>query len=185
MLCMLNAAGRAARMLTRDGEDLVRSSAAEVVREVDGLYPQEDVSTFPQPPLPVTVVGVEKDEVSRAIRRRLTRGAAPGLDGWTRELLYPLTQDSALLMEVTVLTADILNGNVSEQMAHRLRATALTILRKPNGKYRPIGAESVWAKLASMVAFDRVVEASRRIFAGVQFGVGADRAGDCARAEGL
>ncbi|CCD21121.1 SLACS reverse transcriptase, putative, (fragment), partial [Trypanosoma vivax Y486] len=51
MLCMLNAAGRAARMLTRDGEDLVRSSAAEVVREVDGLYPQEDVSTFPQPPL--------------------------------------------------------------------------------------------------------------------------------------
>ncbi|KAH8608649.1 hypothetical protein ERJ75_001286000 [Trypanosoma vivax] len=57
-------------------------------------------------------------------------------------------------------------------MAHRLRATALTILRKPNGKYRPIGAESVWAKLASMVAFDRVVEASRRIFAGVQFGVG-------------
>ncbi|KAH8608702.1 hypothetical protein ERJ75_001279400 [Trypanosoma vivax] len=130
MLCMLNAAGRAARMLTRDGEDLVRSSAAEVVREVDGLYPQEDVSTFPQPPLPVTVVGVEKDEVSRAIRRRLTRGAAPGLDGWTRELLYPLTQDSALLMEVTVLTADILNGNVSEQMAHRLRATALTILRK-------------------------------------------------------
>ncbi|KAH8612173.1 hypothetical protein ERJ75_000917100 [Trypanosoma vivax] len=57
MLCMLNAAGRAARMLTRDGEDLVRSSAAEVVREVDGLYPQEDVSTFPQPPLPVTVVG--------------------------------------------------------------------------------------------------------------------------------
>ncbi|KAH8608723.1 hypothetical protein ERJ75_001275800 [Trypanosoma vivax] len=171
MLCMLNAAGRAARMLTRDGEDLVRSSAAEVVREVDGLYPQEDVSTFPQPPLPVTVVGVEKDEVSRAIRRRLTRGAAPGLDGWTRELLYPLTQDSALLMEVTVLTADILNGNVSEQMAHRLRATALTILRKPNGKYRPIGAESVWAKLASMVAFDRVVEASRRIFAGVQFGL--------------
>ncbi|KAH8608646.1 hypothetical protein ERJ75_001285900 [Trypanosoma vivax] len=56
--------GRAARMLTRDGEDLVRSSAAEVVREVDGLYPQEDVSTFPQPPLPVTVVGVEKEGVA-------------------------------------------------------------------------------------------------------------------------
>ncbi|KAH8608652.1 hypothetical protein ERJ75_001283400 [Trypanosoma vivax] len=89
-------------------------------------------------------------------------------------------------MEVTVLTADILNGNVSEQMAHRLRATALTILRKPNGKYRPIGAESVWAKLASMVAFDRVVEASRRIFAGVQFGVGGQiELAICARAEGL
>ncbi|KAH8612146.1 hypothetical protein ERJ75_000922700 [Trypanosoma vivax] len=81
MLCMLNAAGRAARMLTRDGEDLVRSSAAEVVREVDGLYPQEDVSTFPQPPLPVTVVGVEKDEVSRAIRRRLTRARRRALTG--------------------------------------------------------------------------------------------------------
>ncbi|KAH8608673.1 hypothetical protein ERJ75_001282000 [Trypanosoma vivax] len=171
-------------MLTRDGEDLVRSSAAEVVREVDGLYPQEDVSTFPQPPLPVTVVGVEKDEVSRAIRRRLTRGAAPGLDGWTRELLYPLTQDSALLMEVTVLTADILNGNVSEQMAHRLRATALTILRKPNGKYRPIGAESVWRSWRRwwhLIAWWRRAGASLRACSSVLVGRSSWRLRACGR----
>ncbi|KAH8617266.1 hypothetical protein ERJ75_000393700 [Trypanosoma vivax] len=74
MLCMLNAAGRAARMLTRDIEGLVRSSAAEVVREVDGLYPQEDVSTFPQPPLPVTVVGVDKDGRKAGDRGERERG---------------------------------------------------------------------------------------------------------------
>ncbi|PWU88770.1 hypothetical protein C3747_422g32 [Trypanosoma cruzi] len=106
------------------------------------------------------------------IESRLTRGAAPGLDGWTRELLYPLTKDKALLMEITAILTDMANGNVAPEVAHRLRATNLTVLRKPNKKFRPIGAECVWAKAISLMAVDAVMPALKTCFKNLQYGVG-------------
>ncbi|RNC56569.1 putative retrotransposon hot spot (RHS) protein, partial [Trypanosoma cruzi] len=106
------------------------------------------------------------------IESRLMRGAAPGLDGWTRELVYPLTKDKALLMEITAILTDMANGNVAPEVAHRLRATNLTVLRKPNKKFRPIGAECVWAKAISLTAVDAVMPALKTCFKNLQYGVG-------------
>ncbi|PWU83579.1 hypothetical protein C3747_858g12 [Trypanosoma cruzi] len=64
------------------------------------------------------------------------------------------------------------NGNVAPEVAHRLRATNLTVLRKPNKKFRPIGAECVWAKAISLMAVDAVMPALKTCFKNLQYGVG-------------
>ncbi|PWU82958.1 SLACS reverse transcriptase [Trypanosoma cruzi] len=58
------------------------------------------------------------------------------------------------------------------EVAHRLRATNLTVLRKPNKKFRPIGAECVWAKAISLMAVDAVMPALKTCFKNLQYGVG-------------
>ncbi|RNF02211.1 reverse transcriptase endonuclease [Trypanosoma cruzi] len=142
-LCTLQATGRAAALLTAaEAEPVVFSP--ELVQSLDDLYPQEDTSLYPEPAVSAPLVTVDSKDVAKMIESRLTRGAARGLDGWTRELLYPLTKDKVLLMEITAILTDMANGKVAPEVAHRLRATTLTVLRKPNKKFRPIGAECVW-----------------------------------------
>lgn len=161
ILCTLQATGRAAALLTAaEAEPVVFSP--ELVRSLDELYPQEDTTTYPEPDIDVPVVTLDRKSVAKIVGRRLTRGVAPGLDGWTRELLFPLTQDKALLTELTAVLTDMANGHVAPEVAHRLRATSLTVLRKPNKKFRPIGAESVWAKAISLLAVDAVTPVSNR-----------------------
>ncbi|KAF8307839.1 hypothetical protein TcBrA4_0007740 [Trypanosoma cruzi] len=135
-LCTLQATGRAAALLTAaEAEPVVFSP--ELVQSLDDLYPQEDTSLYPEPAVSAPLVTFDSKDVAKIIGSRLTRGAAPGLDGWTRELLYPLTKDKALLMEISAILTDMANGNVAPEVAHRLRATNLTVLRKPNKKFRP------------------------------------------------
>ncbi|PWU83209.1 SLACS reverse transcriptase [Trypanosoma cruzi] len=50
--------------------------------------------------------------------------------------------------------------------------TNLTVLRKPNKKFRPIGAECVWAKAISLMAVDAVMPALKTCFKNLQYGVG-------------
>ncbi|EKF39690.1 hypothetical protein MOQ_000078 [Trypanosoma cruzi marinkellei] len=170
-LCTLQATGRAAALLTAaEAEPVVFSP--ELVKSLDDLYPQEDTSLYPEPAVSAPLVTFDSKDVAKMIGSRLTRGAAPGLDGWTRELLYPLTMDKALLMEITAILTDMANGNVAPEVAHRLRATNLTVLRKPNKKFRPIGAECVWAKAISLMAVDAVMPALKTCFKDLQYGVG-------------
>ncbi|PWU83069.1 putative SLACS reverse transcriptase [Trypanosoma cruzi] len=170
-LCTLQATGRAAALLTAaEAEPVVFSP--ELVQSLDDLYPQEDTSLYPEPAVSAPLVTFDSKDVAKIIGSRLTRGAAPGLDGWTRELLYPLTKDKALLMEITAILTDMANGNVAPEVAHRLRATNLTVLRKPNKKFRPIGAECVWAKAISLMAVDAVMPALKTCFKNLQYGVG-------------
>ncbi|PWV00378.1 putative SLACS reverse transcriptase [Trypanosoma cruzi] len=75
-------------------------------------------------------------------------------------------------MEITAILTDMANGNVAPEVAHRLRATNLTVLRKPNKKFRPIGAECVWAKAISLMAVDAVMPALKTCFKNLQYGVG-------------
>ncbi|PWU89420.1 putative SLACS reverse transcriptase [Trypanosoma cruzi] len=159
-LCTLQATGRAAALLTAaEAEPVVFSP--ELVQSLDDLYPQEDTRTYPEPAVSAPLVTFDSKDVAKMIESRLTRGAAPGLDGWTRELLYPLTKDKALLMEITAILTDMANGNVAPEVAHRLRATNLTVLRKPNKKFRPIGAECVWAKAISLMRWTRSCQPSK------------------------
>ncbi|PWU83984.1 putative SLACS reverse transcriptase [Trypanosoma cruzi] len=64
-------------------------------------------------------------------------------------------------MEITAILTDMANGNVARRWHTASRATNLTVLRKPNKKFRPIGAECVWAKTISLMAVDAVMPASK------------------------
>ncbi|KAH9586565.1 Reverse transcriptase domain [Trypanosoma melophagium] len=143
-----------------------------MVKSLDALYPQEDPSTYPTPPVAGPLVTLDAKDVSRLINQKLTRAVAPGLDGWTRELLCPLTRDKQLMTELTTVLTDMANGNVPPEVAHRMRATSLTVLRKKTKKFRPIGAECVWAKAISLLAVQAVMPALKERFKNLQFGVG-------------
>ncbi|RNC35457.1 reverse transcriptase endonuclease, partial [Trypanosoma cruzi] len=146
--CTLQATGRAAAFLAAaEAEAELVVFSPELVKSLDDLYPQEDTSLYPEPAVSAPLVTFDSNDVAKMIESRLARGAAPGLDGWARELLYPLAKDKALLMEITAILTDMANGNVAPEVAHRLRATNLTMLRKPNKKFRPAGAECVWQRL--------------------------------------
>ena len=117
--------------------------------------------------------GISEDEVLKAVRSRLSCGAAPGMDGWTRELLLPLVQDSECLAELTVMLADLSNGITSAPVLQRLLASPLIALQKEDGGVRPIAIESTLIKLLATIALGRVSDGAwKKAFPHIQFGVG-------------
>ncbi|PWU82999.1 putative SLACS retrotransposable element [Trypanosoma cruzi] len=116
-LCTLQATGRAAALLTAaEAEPVVFSP--ELVQSLDDLYPQEDTRTYPEPAVSAPLVTFDSKDVAKMIESRLTRGAAPGLDGWTRELLYPSRRTRRSSWEITAILTDMANGNVAPEVAH-------------------------------------------------------------------
>jgi hypothetical protein len=146
---------------------------AATVAQLKELHPQE-LGTQPRPPEKGrTGVILTTKIVAYAIRHKLKKMTAPGLDGWTRELLWPVLKDPASLKGLTVLLQDIVNGNVSEWARRVLCACESIPMLKPNNKIRPVTPESVLLKLAlhcALLTIDEGVLA--RSLAGCQFGVG-------------
>lgn len=119
------------------------------------------------------IPAISEDEVSRVIRSKLTRGAAPGLDGWTRELLIPLVNDTEALTELTALVQDIASGVTSSSVTDRLMASPLIALDKEDGGIRPIAIESTIIKLVAHIALERIREDTwRQVFPDLQYGAG-------------
>ncbi|KPA74981.1 hypothetical protein ABB37_08943 [Leptomonas pyrrhocoris] len=172
----LGALGKAARTLFH--AQLPRARVSDVVEQLQELHPQEDPAGHPMPPQVPFMHGLKPEKVSRAIVQRLGRASAPGLDGWTRELLIPVAENKNLLQEFTTLLQDILSGRVSPSFAFRLRACVLHPFLKEAGspKVRPITPESAILKIASHVALDAVPKSFREVFRGWQFGVWGDAA---------
>ncbi|XUY37402.1 SLACS-associated protein, putative [Leishmania panamensis] len=172
----LGAVGKAARTLFQ--AQLPRARASEALDQLRTLHPQEDPAGYPCPPQTPFPHGLKPEKVRNVVLKRLGRAAAPGLDGWTRELLVPVVENAALLAETTALMQDILAGNVSASFAFRLRACVVhPFLKEPGSpKVRPITPESVWLKIASHLALDAVEKPFRDIFQGWQFGVWGDAA---------
>ena len=116
-------------------------------------------------------LNIEPAHVHRAIRKQLSRGAAPALDGWTRELFVPLAQNAEALSELKIIITDLLQNRIADHLRHRLCATSMTALIKPEGGIRPIAPESCWIKLASTVALGTLPEEATQMFAPFQTGV--------------
>ena len=170
----LGALAKAARTLFNT--QLPRATVEQSLPQLHDLHPQEDVQQLPLPNETPFVHDVKPERVKAVIVKKLGRAAAPGLDGWTRELLIPITEDNGLLAELTTLVQDILVGNVSSSFATRIRACVLSPFRKEMAtlKVRPITPESVLAKLASHIALDSVDKSFRATFKGWQYGVWGD-----------
>jgi hypothetical protein len=108
----------------------------------DSLPPALDTS----PMVPVAVA-----DVAGALKR-VRKARAPGLSGWTRELIsscfYALGDPQRLLLAEIV--GDVVNGAVSPQESRLLLDTICVpfLYRAKQGKIRPIQVGDVWLKLA-------------------------------------
>ena len=122
-----------------------------------------------------TIQGIADEEVRAAVVQRLGRGAAPGLDGWTRELLLPIVYNREALKEFTMMITDFANGNTTEPIIARLMGCPLVALEKPDGGTRPIAIESAIIKLLSHIALGRVTAGAwKRAFPAHQYGAGPE-----------
>eukprot|EP00796_Vickermania_ingenoplastis_P008901 gene8901-biopygen6412 len=73
--------------------------AAEALRQ---LHPEEAQENFPRPEEVDVHLNVSAQDVPRAIRKRMSRGACPGINGWTRELLMPILEHDDLVEDLAV-----------------------------------------------------------------------------------
>jgi hypothetical protein len=179
-LVKIGAVGRARQRMMADGKRL--DPSPEVMACLEKLHPNGAEATIPAD-LFQTISGITKDEVREIITHKLARGAAPGMCGWTRELLLPVAQHAEGLAELTTMIDDMLNRNLSSAVVARLLGCPLFALEKspataPEGlAVRPIAIESTITKLLSHLVMGRLDEAAwTATFAGCrtvrQMGVG-------------
>lgn len=101
-LMAIGAISRAAAVLTR--KQLHTIPLSRTMERLKELHPVEDTTEYPDPPAFYVLLGTTPVVVRQAIIRRLGRGAAPSVDGWTRELLIPIAEDAALLAKLTTVS---------------------------------------------------------------------------------
>jgi len=164
----LGALGRAIRTLSEKSSLAPRNE--ETADALEKLHPPE---TAAPPDCPSDIhITVTVHMVRAVILTKMTRGSAPSLDGWTRELLVPLANDPVALKGLTLIIEDIVNGHITEWARDILTACELVPFRKPTGAIRPIAPESALMKLACLVALNMVLPAAEEKLAVEQFGVG-------------
>ena len=145
----------------------------DVTNHLQSLFPQRK-STIPVPPAGLAVT-INAKTVRSCVIRKLQRGKAAGLDGWTRELFIPIVQVPYLLSQLTAVIQDLLSARVSESVANRLRAAPLYPFKKLANSTtiaaRPIAVESAWLRLASQVALTYTSKHLKETLSPAQFGM--------------
>ena len=106
-------------------------------------------------------------------------GAAAGRTGWTEELLLVVARDTVLARDFAALVCDIINNDISERNRDRLTSCRLNALPKPKKEeeaehgIRPIAVGEALLKAACTVVIQDIDPAIKKVFEGIQYGVGA------------
>ena len=172
MQLQLGAVGKAARTLAAPPMSIATPSPA-LVEKLKALFPTEEPSNAGRQGY--TMLRLDSSLVKEVVIKRMSRAAAPGPDGWTRELLIPLVKDKNCLRELTELLRRMLSDDCSLQFKSRVLGSLLCPLAKPDGGIRPICPESALVKLASIIAI-RLLPASdiAEAVTASQYGVGGN-----------
>ena len=109
------------------------------------------------------------------------RGAAPGPDGWTGEMLEACLESPIFARGLQHLIADICNGNIDCEIGQFL--TASLLIGIPKGTtveegVRPLALGGVLLKVASATAMRATESKTKALFNGSQFGMMAEGGGD-------
>ena len=161
----LGAERKAMQLLART--ESVTSPSPDVMVELKRLYPARKHPLRRDPHAPSST-NVTEAKVCRIIRYKTPRATAPGFDGWTRELLIPLTDGPHSITRLFLRDwmASLVNGTASAEYNTFLRTGILIAIRKTNGKHRPVIVMSAVKRCAWRVAFD--VVALPRVLHGAQ-----------------
>lgn len=174
---------RACAALTRKFSTEHRTPA-EMLPDLTKLHPDGNEPANAQAPAArfFNANSFSADDISRYVNSNCT-GSAPGVDGWSFELLRLALEDATFSCEFHAMIVDICNGDVSPDTCLVLAASALVGIPKGLGRKedgtRPIALGSVIMKVATTFAVRAANAGLKEHFAGVQFGVscpgGADK----------
>lgn len=174
-LVSMNAMRKACRVLTQGGKPVQVTD--EVIADLQKLHPDEPQVSIP-PEWTMTKVVFCTETVKTVVLKRLAKGAAGGMDGWTRELLVPIVTREESLREFTAMILDVANGDLlqpNQDITERLFACPLIALTKEGqaGGLRPIAIESCLIKVAAHAALTTIAPAVwKDIFPSIQYGAG-------------
>ena len=135
---------------------------------VIGDFPKQTLDRieklFPDKPLPCSIPPLEEKEfdieASEWIKqlKSMKRGAAPGLSGWTRELLLPLFACSNIRPHLVLFLNTVINNKTSNQIQIVFQTGILVALTYSNDKekIRPIVIKDFLVRLAWKTALNQM-----------------------------
>ena len=144
-------------------------SDAEVMTKLRDLHPQLPC-TFNLPSDAPAVACFSTVELREA-GKRLSKGAAPGPSRTTDGVLRLLLDDEICCSCLCHMIKDLVNGNLSKDVMHRLKRARLLALPKPDNKIRPIAMGEIILKLAGILLLQRYEKTLPPLFAPFQYGV--------------
>ena len=123
--------------------------------DLRSLYPTAAPDRRPVPTTVTPPLQVSPSAVHAAIQS-FSNGSAAGPDGLPpqhlKDLQVGVTDDSLLLVAVTHLTNQLLEGKTLSYVRVSLFGTNLLAIRNNNGGTRPIAVGYVWRRLSTKVA---------------------------------
>lgn len=119
------------------------------IAEINRLFPSRKRDIPDDPPVLETLCETKAAADFRHVTFRLARGAAPGIDGWTRELLLPILDRESIASDtLCAVLNNMLLGALPPNIVTFINTSRLIPLLKPNKKIRPIVLSSVFLKIA-------------------------------------
>jgi hypothetical protein len=150
-LINMGAIGRACRRMMDSFH--VLSVTDDVVKQLRALHPESERPDIPEAFWSHRLT-FTTDEVKNVVKKKLAKGAAPGMDGWTRELLLPLVENAESCRDLTAMFNSIINRN-GGRIWTRLMACPVIPLDKQPG-VRPIAVESTLVKVMAHLCLAQI-----------------------------
>ena len=138
--------GRAASVLERDPP--VEPTTSAVQQQLRDCHPPAS-SALPSL-IDAPSVPVPSPDVVKQVLKRCANGSAPGVSGWTGDLLGCLSGDVKCTELLCHLLHVIINGNIPRTFRRRLLASRLIPLPKKSGGVRPIAIPEAIVKCAEL-----------------------------------
>ena len=147
----------------------------EHINKLRQLHPQPAAQDQPLPSLPSTNAHCTidwKDAQFIRLINRSANGSAPGLSGWTGEMVRVLTDNEECLKGLAALISDITNGDLPAEAKPFILSSQLIATPKPSGGLRPIAIGEVFYKLATLRAQQLTSPVAAELLQPIQLGVG-------------
>lgn len=159
---------RTASPLQIDESDEKNDTLAELIE----LHPQTHCAV---PALPADAPNTLIDPDDKQFHRLISsadNGSAPGLSGWSYQMVRVLLADRDCRTGLATLIQDISNNAIHSQAKEYLLPSKLIALPKANCGIRPIGVGEVFYRIAALRANSLVIEQAAKILLPIQYGVG-------------
>lgn len=127
----------------------------ETLQQLQQQHPPAS-EPIPSPPQESPRVAVDATAAYRVIKQSVANGSAPGLSGWTGELLLIAASNGACMEGIVALITDLLHGSLPDEAHALIAAGRLIALLKPNGTVRPIAISEPFLKLAQQYGMKTV-----------------------------
>ena len=147
---------KAARILGAEASVIVNKTSAEICAKLATLFPRSAHPPESRCTVPAEseMVLTDMDSVKAVILHGCS-AKAPGMSGWTYELLSAVIADDILLLEVTSMVQALLNGRVGPGTLERIRCARGIAIPKGDS-VRPIGIVEVLFNVAERICLIKV-----------------------------